>query len=75
MLKNTGKPLKELASEKLQGSEVVCEYVKYDDKKSGTLLHSCKVDGKGNYCYINGNVYQDGTVECNNIINLIMIVN
>ena len=72
ILKNTGKPLKELATLKTQGQEVDCEYVKYDDKKSGTLLHSCKVDAKGNYCYINGYVYEDGTVECNNIINLIM---
>ena len=72
MLKDTGQPLKELATLKTQGSEVDCEYVKYDDKKSGTLLHSCKVDSIGNYCYINGNVYEDGTEECNNIINLIM---
>ena len=72
ILKNTGKPLKELATLKTQGQEVDCEYVKYDDKKSGTLLHSCKVDSIGNYCYINGYVYEDGTVECSNIINLIM---
>ena len=75
MLKDTGRPLKELASEKTQGDEVICEYVKYDDKKSGVLLHSCKVEEKGNYCYINGNVYEDGSEECNNIINLIMSEN
>ncbi|MBE6149184.1 MAG: prepilin-type N-terminal cleavage/methylation domain-containing protein [Firmicutes bacterium] len=72
ILENTDVSLKELANNKTQGSKVDCEYVKYDDKKAGTLLHSCKVDSKGNYCYINGYVYEDGTAECNNIINLIM---
>ena len=74
ILNNTGRPLKELATEKTQGDEVSCEYVKYD-KKSGILLHSCKVNNNGNYCYINGYVYEDGTEECKNIISLIMSEN
>jgi len=70
IINNTGKPLDELASSKMQGDEVLCEFVKYDSEH-GPLLYNCKVKEKGNYCYFKGIVYDIETEQCKNVYRII----
>lgn len=70
-LSNTGRPLKDLADEITMGDKVECQNVKYDDQQFGSLLTGCSVKGKGNYCYMNGVVYNDDTTECKGVESIV----
>jgi len=71
ILDQSGDDLKDLADKKMQGEEVNCNIVKYNTELFGTMLHGCNVEGKGNYCYFNGRVYQDGSLECESVYEII----
>ena len=62
----TGKDLKELANLKMVDDKIVkCDGVVYTDSL-GSVLYDCTVNDMGNYCYLNGNVYNN-TDNCNSI--------
>ncbi len=62
----TGKDLKELANLKMVDDKIVkCDGVVYTDSL-GSILYDCTVNDMGNYCYLNGNVYNN-TDNCNSI--------
>ena len=62
----TGKDLKELANLKMVDDKIVkCDGVVYTDSL-GSVLYDCTVNDIGNYCYLNGNVYNN-IDNCNSI--------